>query len=132
LGKWVDLNGGFVQRAKEVGAVHYNPHPDLWKLFGKLENQNGVAWLVNKQVIQTGIGKGSPFEYTLNGIPLDFIKKERAAIEAIFSGQAEDVIKKKLKLDYLPVRMRELKELKEVGFTASFDEISNSYIIKKP
>jgi hypothetical protein len=132
LGKWVDLNGGFVQRAKEVGAVHYNPHPDLWKLFGKLENQNEVAWLVNKQVIQTGIGKGLPFEYTLNGIPLDVIDNERAAINAIFSGQTEKEIKQELMSEYLPVRIRELQELKEAGFTANFDEINNSYIIKKP
>jgi hypothetical protein len=131
VGKWVGLDGGFLKRAKETGALHYSPHPDLWPLFGKLDNQTEAAWLINKQVIQTGIEKGLPFEYTLNDISLDLIDNERAAIKAIFSGQTEELVKRKLNSDYLPVRMSELKELKEAGFNINFDEISNSYILTK-
>jgi hypothetical protein len=131
VGKWVGLDGGFLQRAKETGSLHYSPHPDLWGLFKELENQNEVAWLINQKVIQTGIGKGLPFEYTLNGVPLDVLDNERAAIKAIFSGLTEKEIKQELMSDYLPVRMKELLELKKGGFTAIFDEMNNSYIIKK-
>ena len=112
--------------------MHYSPHPDLWTLFGKLDNQNEAAWLINEQVIQTGIGKGLPFEYTLNGILAKDIGNERAAIKAIFSDQTEEIIKRKLKSDYLPVRMRELQELKNAGFDLVFNEIDNSYSLIKP
>jgi hypothetical protein len=132
VGKWTGLDGGFLGRAKETGSLHYSPHPDLWGLFDKLENQNEVAWLINKQVIQTGVGKGLPFEYTLNGILAKDIGNERAAIKAIFSDQTEETIKRKLKSDYLPVRMRELQELKNAGFDLTFDEMNNSYSLIKP
>jgi hypothetical protein len=131
VGKWVGLDGGFLKRANETGSLHYSPHPDLWGLFDKLENQNEVAWLINKQVIQTGIGKGLPFEYTLNGTLAKDIGNERAAIKAIFSGQTEEIIKRKLKSDYLPVRMRELQELKNAGFDLTFNEMNNSYSLIK-
>ena len=132
VGKWAGLDDGFLQLARETGSLHYSPHPDLWKLFDKLENQNEAAWLINEQVIQTGIAKGLPFEYTLDGIPAKDIVNERAAIKAIFSGQTEEIIKKKLRSDYLPVRLRELQELKNAGFDLTFDEINNSYILMKP
>ncbi len=71
LGKWVDNGSGFVQTAQNTGSVHYNPHPDMWTMLGRLgeAKQEEVAWLINKQVVQKGIDKGLPFEYTLNGIP---------------------------------------------------------------
>ena len=132
VGKWVGLDGGFLKRAKEAGALHYSPHPDLWGLFKGLENQNEAAWLINQKVIQNGVGKGLTFEYTLDGILSKDIVNERAAIKAIFSDQTEEIIKKKLKSDYLPVRMRELQELKNAGFELTFDEMNNSYTLIKP
>jgi hypothetical protein len=132
VGKWVGLDGGFLARARETGSLHYSPHPDLWRLFEGLENQNEVAWLINKEVIQTGIVKGLPFEYTLDGILAKDIANERAAIKAIFSGQTEEIIKRKLKSDYLPVRLKELQELKNAGFDLAFNEMNNSYKLTKP
>ena len=43
----------------------------MWNLLGDLgkEQRELTAWLINKQVIQNGIEKGLPFEYTLDGIP---------------------------------------------------------------
>ena len=131
IGKWVGLDGGFLKQARETGSLHYSPHPDLWELFDGLDNQSEVAWLINEQVIQAGIAKGLPFEYTLNNIHPDLIDNEHAAIKAIFSGKNEKIIKRKLNSDYLPVRMSELKELKKAGFNLKFDETINSYIIKK-
>jgi hypothetical protein len=66
LGKWIDYGNGFTQVARETGSVHYSPHPDMWEMFDAFGNTNReeAAWLVNQQVIQKGIDKGLPFEYT--------------------------------------------------------------------
>jgi hypothetical protein len=136
LGKWVDATSGFVQVAQETGSVHYNPHPAMWELLGELgaENQNEVAWLINQRVIQTGIDKGSPFEYTLNGIKPDNLNKEISAVEAIWKGASD---KKLLQIldttsDNIPIRMKELKELYNSGYQISFDAVTNSYVFIKP
>ena len=39
LGKWVDYGNGFTSYARETGSVHYNPHPDMWNLLGKLGDE---------------------------------------------------------------------------------------------
>ncbi|MGB8980358.1 MAG: Ig-like domain repeat protein [Anaerolineales bacterium] len=134
LGKWIDYANGFVQYAQQTGSVHYNPHPDLWDLLGGLggQNQGDVAWLINQRVLQTGIDKGLPFEYTLNGVSADLIDNEKAAVRAIFSGKTEAEIQQLLKLDYLPVRMQELLELKKAGYEISFDDATNSYVLILP
>jgi len=132
VGKWVGLDGGFLMRAKETGSLHYSPHPDLWELFGKLDNQNEAAWLINKQVIQTGIDKGLPFEYTLSGIKPDNLIDEANGIEAIWKNATDDEIMDAMKLDYVPVRIQELKELYKDGYQFSIDSITNSYILIKP
>lgn len=131
LGKWVDLNSGFVQTAQDTGSIHYNPHPDMWTSLEKLgkAKQEEVAWLINKQVVQTGIANGKPFEYTLNGIPTDVLDSEHNAIEAIFSGKSEADIKKILKSDKIPVRLKELQVLQQAGYKLSFDDVNNSYIL---
>ncbi len=80
LGKWVDYDGGFVESARDTASVHYNPHPDMWNMFGDLgEKRDEVAWLVNQQVVQTGIKKGKPFEYSLNGIAIEDIGKRSSS-----------------------------------------------------
>ncbi len=133
LGKWVDYGNGFTSYARETGSVHYNPHPDMWKLLGELgDGRKDAAWLVNQRVIQTGIDKGLPFEYTLEGIPADNILKEQNAVQLIFSGATDSEIKQALRLDYLPVRMKELQELKNVGYDFVFDEIANTFILSLP
>jgi hypothetical protein len=133
LGKWVNLNSGFVQTAQDTGSVHYNPHPDMWTMLGKLGDakQEEVAWLINKQVVQNGIAKGQPFEYTLNGIPGDAISRESAAIRAIFSGKSDVEIMKLLKSEYMPVRMKELQELQKAGYEFTFDNVNKSFILVK-
>ncbi len=132
LGQWLGLDSGFIQQAMESGSLYYNPHPDVWNLLKGLgkESQEQVAWLVNEQVIQTGVNKGLPFEYTLNGI--ESAGNEMNAIEAVFSGETEEVIKKELMSDHLPFRMKELQKLKDIGFELTFDSINNSYILIKP
>lgn len=134
LGKWVDYSSGFVEYAKDTISVHYNPHPDMWNLLGKLgpENQGDVAWLINRQVVQTGIDKGLPFEYTLNGISPNILNNEHAAIQAIFSGKADEEIMRALQSTYLPIRMKELQELQKAGYEFTFDEVANSYILILP
>jgi Big-like domain-containing protein len=134
LGKWVDIGDGFIQTAKDTGSVYYSPHPDMWNILGELgsENQSDVAWLVNQQVIQTGINNGLPFEYTLNGISEDFIDNENAAVQAIFSGKTDEEIKKILGSSYLPARMKELQELQDAGYQFTFDSLNNSYVLIKP
>jgi len=139
LGKWIDYANGFVEYAQETGSVHYNPHPDLWDLLGGLggQNQADVAWLINQRVLQTGIDKGLPFEYTLNGIKPQDIELETDAIETIWNG-APDIdtmeanIMEALESGYVPIRMKELIELYNAGYTYSFDIASNSYIFIKP
>jgi hypothetical protein len=134
LGKWVDNSSGFVQTAQSTGSVHYNPHPDMWTMLGRLgeENQEEMAWLINKQVVQNGIDKGLPFEYTLNGVPSDSLIREGDAVEAIFSGASDVEIKDILQAESMPVRMREIKELKKAGYQYVFDETTNSYILMLP
>jgi hypothetical protein len=130
VGKWVGLDGGFLQRAKEIGALHYSPHPDMWSLLGKLDNQNEVAWLVNEQVIQNGMSKGLKIEYTLNAVT--HIDNEMDAIDAIFSGQTDEQIMQLLDSKYLPVRMKELQQLQKAGYECMFESASNSYVLMKP
>jgi hypothetical protein len=134
LGKWVDYGNGFTEVARETGSAHYNPHPDMWNLLEKLGdgNREEAAWLVNKQVIQTGIDKGLPFEYTLDGVPSRDVLNEQNAIQLIFSGKTDEEIKRALRLDYIPVRMKELQELQKADYMFVFDEISNSFIISLP
>lgn len=134
LGKWVDISNGFVEQARDTGSVHYNPHPDMWDMFGELgaENQGQVAWLINKQVVQTGINKGLPFEYTLKGIPDDNLDNELAAVRAIFSGKTEAEIVEILELNRMPIRMKELQELQKAGYEFTFDNVNNSYIFSQP
>jgi hypothetical protein len=134
LGKWVDNSNGFVEYAKDTGSVHYNPHPDMWNLLGGLgkDKQGDVAWLINQKVIQNGIDKGLPFEYTLNGVPADIIGNEHAAIQAIFSGKADAEIMRVLESQYLPIRIKELQELQKAGYEFVFDEVANSYILISP
>jgi hypothetical protein len=134
LGKWIDISNGFVETANDTGSVHYNPHPEMWNLLGGLgrENRGEVAWLINQQVVQTGINKGLPFEYTLNGVPGESVKAELTAIQAIFSGKTNSEITRILKSEYLPIRMRELQELQKAGYEFVFDEVNNSYIFTLP
>jgi hypothetical protein len=134
LGKWVDFDSGFAEVARNTGSAHYNPHPDMWNLLEDLgdEQRKLTAWLINEQVIQTGIEKGAPFEYTLHGINLDNLDTERNAIEAIWTGATDSEIMKLLKSDYMPVRMNELKELYEAGYQVSFDSMADTFIFIKP
>ena len=129
LGKWVDYGGGFVNTARDTGSVHYNPHPDMWNIFSELgEKRDEVSWLVNQQVVQTGISKGLPFEYSY-GIPVEKIETEQQAIEAIFSGATNSEVIDILKTDYLPVRIKEIQELQKAGYEFTFDEITNSFFL---
>ena len=134
LGKWVDYSSGFVEHAQATGSVHYNPHPDMWNILGDLskENRSEVAWLINKQVVQTAIDKGLPVEYTLNGIPIENLTDESTAVEAIFAGAADTEIMNILQSKSLPIRMKELQELQKAGYKLAFDEATNSYILILP
>jgi hypothetical protein len=132
LGRWIDYGSGFIEYAQETSSAFYSPHPDVWNLLGKLENQADAAWSLNKQAVQIGIAKGLPFEYTLNDIPIDDIAKEKTAVRAIFSGKTDEVIKQILRSDYMPVRMKELQELQQAGYDLTFDEVTNSYILILP
>lgn len=138
LGKWVDYGNGFTKVARETGSVHYNPHPDMWEMFGAFgdTNREEAAWLVNQQVIQIGVNRNLPFEYTLEGIPNDKIELDESAIEIIWrSEENRDVIytniKDDLGIDVVPVRVRELVELYLAGYTYSLDALSNSYVFIK-
>jgi hypothetical protein len=105
----------------------------MWTMLGRLGDakQEDVAWLINKQVVQNGIAKGLPFEYTLNGIPADAISRESAAIRAIFSGKSDDEIMRILKSEYMPVRMKELQELQKAEYEFTFDNVNQSFILVK-
>jgi hypothetical protein len=133
LGKWVDYGNGFTRYARETGSVHYNPHPDMWNLMGGLGNKREeTAWLVNKQVIQSGIDKGIPFEYTLEGVPADDVFKEKNVVQLIFSGASDAEIKSTMGANKLAIRWQELKELQKAGYEFVFDEIHNSFILSLP
>jgi hypothetical protein len=132
LGKWVDYGSGFIEYAQDTSSVFYSPHPDVWNLLGKLENQADAAWALNKQAIQTGIAKGLPFEYTLNDIKPTKIADEKKAIEALFAGATDTEIMKLLKSNYMPVRMKELQELLKAGYDFSFDQATSSYVFILP
>lgn len=88
--------------------------------------------MINKQVVQTGINKGLPFEYTLNGIATDKILNEQAAVEAIFDGATDSEIARLLTSSYMPIRMKELRELQKAGYEFVFDATTNSYIFILP
>jgi hypothetical protein len=130
LGKWVDYGHGFTYVARETGSVHYNPHPDMWNLFGEFGDnlREDTAWLVNKQVIHNGIDKGLPFEYTLEGIPSDNIFMEKEVVNLIFSGASDAEIKSALRVNKLSIRWQELKELQQAGYEFTFDEAKDSFI----
>jgi hypothetical protein len=82
-----------------------------------------TAWLVNKQVIQSGIDKGLPFEYTLEGVPADDVFKEKNVVQLIFSGASDAEIKSTAGVNKLAIRWQELKELQKAGYEFVFDEI---------
>lgn len=134
LGKWVDYGNGFTYIARETGSVHYNPHPDMWNLFGELGDdlREDTAWLVNKQVIQNGIDKGLPFEYTLEDIPVKDVLQEKEAVEMIFAGKTDAEIMKELEIEYISIRWKELQELQKAGYDFVFDEKNNSFILDSP
>jgi hypothetical protein len=105
----------------------------MWTMLGKLgdEKQEEVAWLINKQVVQNGIAKGLPFEYTLNGVSAEKILNEETAVDAIFAGATDEEIMDILDLEYMPIRMKELQELQKAEYGFTFDNVSNSYILVK-
>jgi hypothetical protein len=134
LGKWVDNGNGFVEYAQDTGSAHYNPHTEMWNMLGSLgeENQAKVAWLINREVVKTGVDKGMAFEYSLSGVPAEDIDNEHAAIEAVFSGKSNEEIASKLEKREIPIRMKELQELQKAGYGLTFDELTDSYILIKP
>jgi hypothetical protein len=136
IGKYVNVDSGFLGLAKQTGSLHYSPHPDVWNTLGKLgtENQDKVAWLVNQQAIQTAVSKGLPFECTLSGLSKETIDKENDAILELFSGSTEDQLRKALALkkdDLIPYRIRELQELYNAGYQLTIDELNNTYLLIK-
>ena len=134
LGKWVDYGNGFVETARNTGSVHYNPHPDMWNMLSELgrEDRSQVAWLINQQVIQTGINKGLPFEYSLNGIAIKDMTTEINTVEAVFSGATNSELLETLGNNNIPIRIRELQVLYDAGYRYSFDELTNSFILYLP
>jgi hypothetical protein len=133
LGKWVDYRNGFTKFSRSTGSAHYNPHPEMWNLFEPLgKNREAAAWLINKQVVETGIVNGIPVEFTLSGIKPDNLVDEMNGVEAIWTGGTDEEIMDALKTDYMPVRMNELKELYKTGYQISFDSMTNSYILINP
>ena len=134
LGKWVGFRDGYAGQASATGSVHYYPHQAMWNMLGDLgkDQQAEVAWLINRQAIQPMIDQGLPIEYTLNGIKPNDVIKEIDAIDAIWNDATDVEIMDALKLDYMPGRMKELKELYEANYRISFDITTNSYILIKP
>jgi len=133
LGKWVDYGNGFTNYARETGSAHYNPHPDMWDLLEELGNKREeTAWLVNKQVIQTGIDKGLPFEYTFEGVPIKDISQEKEVVELIFEGATDIEIMDELGISYISIRWKELRELQDAGYEMVFDAANNSFIFCLP
>jgi hypothetical protein len=134
LGKWTDFSSGFIENARNTGSEYYGPHPEIWNTLEGLgkENQSQAAWLVNQQVIRNGIDKKLPFEFSLNGIPAQNIVKEHDAIEVLFSGGTEREILDTLDAKVMPIRIKELQELKEAGYKLVFDVTHNSYILALP
>ncbi|MBP6209774.1 MAG: Ig-like domain repeat protein [Anaerolineales bacterium] len=134
LGKWVDYGHGFTKYARETGSVHYNPHPDMWNLFESLgkDKREDTAWLVNRQVIQNGIKKGLPFEYSFEGIQIKDENTELLAIQLIFSGETNEEIMTTLNLNYIPIRMKEIRELEEAGYDFAYDDVTKSFIFTMP
>ena len=106
----------------------------MWNLLGELGelNRDEVAWLINEQVVQTGVAKGLPFEYSLNGVLAKDKNNEFYAVQKLFSGATDEQIMKALGTGYLPVRARELQVMKEAGYDFLFDESTNSYILTLP
>jgi hypothetical protein len=134
LGKWVDQGDGFTLVARNTGSMHYNPHPDLWNLFSGLgdKNREAAAWLINKQVVETGIVKGLPIEFALEGVPVDQLLTEKRVVELIFSGASDAKIMSNIKVNKLTVRWQELMELQKAGYEYAFDEVNNSFIFSLP
>lgn len=134
LGKWVNYDEGFTQYARATGSAHYNPHPDMWNLLEGLgqENREEVAWLVNQRVIQTGISKNQLFEYSLTGISNTQIRREKQAVELVFSGASDTEIMRTLRVNNLPIRIKEIQELQKSGYEFVLDEMNNSMIFHLP
>ena len=133
VGKWIDIDSGFVKYADDTGSVNYNPHPEVWKLLSTLgkEKCDEVGWLINKEAIQPMIDEGMPFEYTLNDVPN--VSVEQNLIEDMWQNNISDSdIMRQLKLDYMPGRIKELQTLQAAGYQLSFDELNNSYLLIKP
>ena len=130
LGKWVDYGNGFTLMSRNTGSMHYNPHPEIWNTLGELgKNRDAAAWLVNKQAVQTGIAKGLPIEFTLEGVPLKEIETEKRAVELIFSGATDSEIMADLEVEKIAIRWQELRELKNAGYEFAIDEINNSFVL---
>ncbi len=135
VGKWTTFDTGFSGHALDSSSIHYSQHPDLWPMleaFG--DNQGDVAWLINQKAIQSKIGESLPFEYTLKGIEPGKVDREMAAIEAIWNNAPDIEILDALALPNgdIPYRMKELRELYEAGYSYTFDEVYNSYVLVKP
>jgi hypothetical protein len=107
----------------------------MWELLEGLgkENREKVAWSINEQVIQTGIGKGKPFEYSLEGISsTEAVFREHEAIDLVFSKGTDEEIMSALQTNNVPIRIREMQELVKSGYEFTFDDVNNSFILDLP
>ena len=79
-----------------------------------------------------GLDKGLPFEYSLNGLQTTDIVSEYNAVQKLFSDATDTQIMQALGTNYVPIRIKELQELKKAGYNFLFDEINQSYILTLP
>jgi hypothetical protein len=132
LGKWVNYSDGFTKISRNTSSMHYNPHPEIWNTLEELGiNRDVTAWLVNKQVVQTGIAKGLPINFTLEGIPVKEIETEKKVVDLIFSGTTDLEIMSALGIEKLAIRWQELIELQKAGYKL-VSNLDNSYIFSLP
>jgi hypothetical protein len=68
----------------------------------------------------------------LNGIKPNDLNNEKNALKAVWSGATDEEIMDILGKEYVPARIKELRELEKAGYEFSFDLATNSYILIKP
>jgi hypothetical protein len=74
LGIWDGLENGYAKAARDLTAIYWYPHPDIYNRLGLLGDAQREAtwWALDSAAIRGGAGNAMAFKYTLlDGIPQD-------------------------------------------------------------
>jgi hypothetical protein len=139
LGKNSGYDQGYVKFARENDLRFYFTHPDVSaRIDGVIVDQaekDAAYWAINKEALDGANGpidQGMNFLSQKNPLLASNDKSEINALEAIWAGESEDVIKAKLGLqpnDSMPFRFREFHLLFNNDYQYTIDAAGNFFFL---